>query len=171
MVERRTGNEVKPDRSKEIRIGLEKTITRQLKESGFGRLGKSKWVRQPEEDVTQLFYLQRSYLEHLYFLEAGVLDKNTLPKEKRPDITDCRWADRARIEDVIRQVFKLDHPDQDPQAEIDRIRHALRFEVDDTLISPDQVEANLAVIAEVMAKYIPRWFELHPKPVNFKNSS
>ena len=165
------------ERRRGIRKTLEQTITKELKEDGFNRLedSNSKWVRQREGDITHLFYLQRSYLEHAYYLEVGVLDNQSLPKGKKPDVVYCSGDDRARIEGVIREVFQKDYPDRDPKPEINKIRQALIFDVEGAwnlypgelafpAASDEQIAAKMAVITEMIGKYVPRWFEIHPEP-------
>lgn len=171
--------EAEKQQRKEIRKQLEHEFSVALKVDGFKKEGSSKWLRKVG-DTWHVVYLQRSYLSHEYFIEAGICNTGDIPRGKKPDIVFC-GKDRARIESVIADVESSrvrSVEDETTDAKVDEkvkgISEALKFEpvmdVDELYkqypdgyapsVSRDEAESKIELIRNTVQEYVPAWFKL-----------
>lgn len=163
--------ESEKNQRKEIRTMLVSAIGDTLKEMGFKKVRYSLWSRHFGE-TWQIVYIQRSYTDHRYYIEAGICHEHDVPQGEKIDIVWCK--DRERIEWIAadrekKQIKGSEDVDEKIKQRVDDVQETLNFEIPHAherypneyfvpSVSLPEAEEKIKKIQHVIKEYLPLLF-------------
>jgi len=156
----------------ELRKILSTKISEALDKFGFEKTGSSLWSRKVG-DLWQVVYLQRSQFSHQYYIEAGICQKQDIPKGEKPNIIFCK--SRERIENIVsdakeEQTGRKEDAKKSVTQKVNAVKAALDFEIPGVhekypeeyfvpSVGSEEAGKKIEVIQNAIEEYVPRWFQ------------